>query len=90
MIQFYQITTGKSDRLLEKLLVEIGAAGTPVLFIDAIDRIDKEQQPIIVDVIHTIVESPLLDNWRVVVSLRDTGIEMLRNWLGEFLGVSRI
>lgn len=72
---------------LDRLLVEIGAAGTPILFIDAIDRIEKEHQPVIIDVIRTIVESPLLDNWRVVVSLRDTGIEVLRNWLGEFLNV---
>ena len=31
------------------------------------------------------MKSPLLNNWRIVVSLRDTGIEVLRNWLGEFL-----
>ena len=37
--------------------------------------------------IRTIVESRLLDDWRVVVSLRDTGIEVLRNWLGEFLDI---
>lgn len=65
--------------------MEIGAAGTPILFIDAIDRIEKEYQPIILDVIRAIVDSPLLDNWRIVVSLRDTGIEVLRNWLGDFL-----
>ncbi|PLY14975.1 MAG: ATP-binding protein [Sedimenticola sp.] len=86
----YATSQGLSGAPLEKLLVEIGAASTPVLFIDAIDRIDKEHQPIIVDVIHTIVESPLLDNWRVVVSLRDTGIEVLRNWLGEFLDVLKV
>ncbi|MCI5159907.1 MAG: ATP-binding protein, partial [Candidatus Electrothrix sp. AUS1_2] len=28
---------------------------------------------------------PFLNNWRVIVSLRDTGIEVLRNWLGNFL-----
>ena len=37
--------------------------------------------------IRTIVESPLLGNWRIVVSLRNTGIEILRNWLGNFLDV---
>jgi hypothetical protein len=88
------ISYAASQRLsgapLEKLLVEIGAAGTPILFIDAIDRIEKEHQPIILDVIRVIVESPLLDNWRVVVSLRDTGIEVLRNWLGHFLDVLKV
>ena len=83
----YSTSQGLSGAPLEQLLVEIGAVGTPILFIDAIDRIDKEHQPIIIDVIHAIVESPLLDNWSVVVSLRDTGIEVLRNWLGDFLDV---
>ena len=83
----YATSQGISGAPLEQLLVELGAAGAPILFIDAIDRIDKEHQPIILDVIRAIVESPLLDNWRIVVSLRDTGIEVLRNWLGEFLDI---
>ena len=86
----YATSQGLSSVSLEHLLLEVGAAGTPILFIDAIDRINNEHQPIIIDVIRTIVESPLLDNWRVVVSLRDTGIEMLRNWLGEFLDVLKV
>lgn len=81
----YASLQGLSDTPLERLLVEIGAVGTPILFIDAIDRIEKNNQPIILDTISTIAESPLLDNWKVVVSLRDTGIEMLRNWLGNLL-----
>lgn len=86
----YATSQGLSRAPLEQLLVEVGAAGTPILFIDAIDRIEKEHQPIILDVIRTIVESPLLGNWRVVVSLRDTGIEMLRNWLGDLLDVLKV
>lgn len=83
----YARSQGLSGAPLEQLLVEVGATGTPILFIDAIDRVEKEHQPVILDVIRTIVESPLLDNWRIVVSLRDTGIEVLRNWLGKFLNV---
>ncbi|MFL6258614.1 MAG: ATP-binding protein [Thermoanaerobaculia bacterium] len=86
----YATSQGLSGAPLEQLLVEVGVAGTPLIFIDAIDRIEKEHQPIILDVIRAIVESPLLDNWRVVVSLRDTGIEVLRNWLGEFLDVLKV
>jgi len=86
----YANSLGLSGTSLEQLLVEIGAAGTPILFIDAIDRIEKVFQPVILDVIHTIVESPLLDNWQVVVSLRDTGIEVLRNWLGHFLDALKV
>lgn len=81
----YATAQGLSDAPLERLLVEIDATGTSTLFIDAIDRIEKQHQPIIIDVIRTIVKSPLLSNWRIVVSLRDTGIEVLRNWLGDFL-----
>ncbi|MDH5668241.1 MAG: hypothetical protein OEY86_09550 [Nitrospira sp.] len=86
----YATSQGLSGSPLEQLLVEVGAAGTPILFINAIDRIEKERQPVILDVIRVIVESPLLDNWRVVVSLRDTGIEVLRNWLGEFLDALKV
>lgn len=86
----YAASQGLSDAPLEQLLVEVGATGTPILFIDAIDRIEKDRQPIILDVIRVIAESPLLDNWRVVVSLRDTGIEVLRNWLGHFLDVLKV
>jgi hypothetical protein len=86
----YAASQGLSGAPLEQLLVEVGASGTPILFIDAIDRIEKEHQPIILDVIRTIVESPLLDNWRVVTSLRDTGIEVLRNWLGGYLDALKV
>lgn len=81
----YATSQGLSSTSLEKLLIEVGTVGTPILFIDAIDRVEKEQQAVILDVIRAIVESPLLSEWRVVVSLRDTGIEVLRNWLGGFL-----
>jgi hypothetical protein len=86
----YAASHGLSGAPLENLLVEVGAAGTPILFIDAIDRIEKEHQPVILDLIRVIRDSPLLDNWRVVVSLRDTGIEVLRNWLAEFLDALKV
>lgn len=86
----YATSQGLSGAPLEQLLMEVGAAGTPILFVDAIDRIEKANQPVILDVVRAIVESPLLNNWRVVVSLRDTGIEVLRNWLGGFLDVLKV
>lgn len=86
----YATSQGLSGAPLEKILVEVGAVGTPILFIDAIDRIEKVNQPVILDVVRTIVESPLLNKWCVVVSLRDTGIEVLRNWLGDFLDVLKV
>jgi len=86
----YAVSQGLSGASLEQLLVEVGRVGTPILFIDAIDRIEKQYQPIVIDLIRTIVDSPLLDNWRVIASLRDTGIEVLRNWLGELLDVLKV
>ncbi len=86
----YATSQGLSDASLEHLLLEVGSSGTPILFIDAIDRIEKEHQPVIIDLIRALAQSPLLIDWRIVVSLRDTGIEILRNWLGEFLDVLKI
>lgn len=86
----YAASQGLSGAPLEQLLVEVGRTGAPILFIDAIDRVEKEQQPIILDVIRVIVESDQLSDWRVVVTLRDTGIEVLRNWLGEFLAALKV
>jgi len=81
----YAISQSLSETRLERLLVEVGAVGTPTLFIDAIDRVATAQQPVFLQVIQTIATSPDLAHWRVVASLRDTGIEVLRNWLGEAL-----
>jgi hypothetical protein len=81
---------GLSGASLSDLLVEIAATGSAVLYIDAIDRIEKEHQPVVLDVLRTIMGSPLLNNWRIVVSLRDTGIEPLRNWMGELLDAAGV
>lgn len=81
----YAISQGLSATSLETLLVEVAAVGTPTLFIDAIDRVATAQQPVFLQVIQTIATSPELAHWRIVASLRDTGIEVLRNWLGEAL-----
>ena len=81
----FAVANGLSGAALASLLVEIGSTGSRTLFIDGIDRIEKEHQPIVRDVLKTIVDSPLLSDWKVVVSVRDTGIEPLRNWLGDVL-----
>ncbi|MDV0438282.1 hypothetical protein [Xanthomonas sacchari] len=81
----YAISQGLSATSLETLLVEVAAVGTPTLFVDAIDRVATAQQPVFLQVIQTIATSPKLTHWRIVASLRDTGIEVLRNWLGGAL-----
>lgn len=79
----YASMQGLSAQPLVQLLSHIEKVGTPVLFIDAIDRTEKEQQPIILDIIRTIIQSPELANWRIVASLRDTSVDALQHWLGD-------
>ncbi|MFY0527350.1 hypothetical protein ACN28I_30795 [Archangium gephyra] len=64
-----------------ELLVEIGSAGTPVLFIDGIDRIKPEQRGIVSDLFHTIERDKELRHWRALVTSRDQGLEVLRSWI---------
>lgn len=62
------------------LLAEIGATGTPILFIDGIDRIRPDQQHIITDLLWTIEADPNLQHWKVLATSRDQGLEAFRNW----------
>ena len=81
---------------IEILLSEIAATGTSILFIDGIDRIQPTQRKIVIDLLNTILTSPLLSSWRILVTCRDVGIEPLRNWLpsklirGEGMGTVNV
>jgi hypothetical protein len=77
----YAISLRLQHRSLVQLLSEIGSAGTPILFIDGIDRIKTEQRNIVMDILHAIESEPALSHWRVVVSSRDQGLEVFRSWL---------
>lgn len=79
--QAFAQSIGLSCRDPKTLLAEIGALGTPYLFIDGIDRIESAQRNIITDLLYPILHSEALSDWRVVVTARDIGIEPLRNWL---------
>ena len=68
-------------RRLGDLLTEVAAAGTPILFIDGLDRIEVEQRSIVNDLLNLLAEIPGLEEWRVVASVRDNGLEPLRTWL---------
>ena len=83
-------THGLSGATLQNLLVEIAATGSAIFYIDAIDRIEKEHQPVVLNIMRAITGSPLLDNWRILFSLRDTGIEPIRNWMGELFDATGI
>jgi hypothetical protein len=62
------------------LLTEIGSAGTPILFIDGIDRVRPDQQGVIIDLLNAIHRTPTLSHWRVLVTSRDQGLEAFRAW----------
>ena len=65
---------------LPELLIEIGTAGEPILFIDGIDRIRPDQKGIITDILRTIEGNEDLAHWKVVASSRDQGLEPYRAW----------
>ena len=71
---------GLSNTDAVQLLLEIGSTGTPILFIDGVDRIRPDQQGVIVDLINAIQSEPNLSNWKVLVSSRDQGLEAFRAW----------
>lgn len=64
------------------LLAELAAGGPPILFVDGIDRINGARRNIVVDLLNTMLAMPD-SHWRVIATLRDTGIEPLRTWLPQ-------
>ncbi|MHB1587580.1 MAG: hypothetical protein ACYCRH_11520 [Acidiferrobacteraceae bacterium] len=77
----YSTTQGIGPAPLEDILVELASVGTPVVFVDGLDRIDVHHRGILTDIFNTILDSGILSNWQVVASVRDTGIEPVRTWL---------
>jgi len=83
----FATTMGLSGADLVTLLVELEAVGSNVLYIDGIDRIEKQHQGVVADVVRAVIREPLLTAWRVVISLRDTGSEPLRTWLPDLFRI---
>jgi hypothetical protein len=77
----YAQSIGLSATSIETLLTEIAATGSAILFVDGIDRVEVSNRGIISDLIETILDSPLLTNWKIIATSRDNGIEPLRTWL---------
>ncbi|HEX7185838.1 MAG TPA: AAA family ATPase [Thermoanaerobaculia bacterium] len=71
---------GLQHRIVADLLTEIGATGTPILFIDGIDRVRPDQKGILTDLLRAIEENEHLSNWKVLASSRDQGLEAYRAW----------
>lgn len=73
-------TLGLKHRSVSSLLAEIGATGTPILFIDGIDRIRPDHRGIVSDIVRAIEENEALSNWKVLATSRDQGLEAYRTW----------
>ncbi|WP_455296646.1 AAA family ATPase [Brucella pituitosa] len=73
-------TLGLKHRSVSSLLAEIGATGTPILFIDGIDRIRPDHRGIVSDILKAIEGNEALSNWKVVATSRDQGLEAYRTW----------
>lgn len=81
---------GLSTTSIVDLLAEIAATGTATLYIDGIDRVEKQHQGVIADVVRAILGDPLLADWKIVVSLRDAGSEPVRTWLPDLFEKGRL
>lgn len=77
----YATSIGIVSGDLEALLIEIGAVGTSTLFIDGLDRVDPETRGVITDLLEVMLKSKALHAWRVIATIRDTGIEPVRVWI---------
>lgn len=77
----YAMSTGIGAGDLEELLVEFTGIGLSTVFVDGLDRVEVQHRGILLDVINTILNSPLLNRLRILATVRDTGIEPLRTWL---------
>lgn len=64
-----------------ELMAQMGASGTPTLFIDGIDRIAPDRRGVIIDLIHVIESDPAFQRWRIVATSRDQGLEAYRQWV---------
>ena len=65
---------------LSGLLTEIGSVGTPILFVDGIDRVNPDQKGIITDILKTIQSHEHLAKWKVIATSRNQGLEAYRSW----------
>ena len=71
---------GLKHHMIADILAEIGSAGTPILFIDGIDRIRPDQKGIITDILRVIEADDQFVNWKTLASSRDQGLEAYRAW----------
>ncbi|MCH2070579.1 ATP-binding protein [Acinetobacter pittii] len=82
----YLSRVGLPSFSISEWLISLEAVGgVPIVFIDGIDRISENSKPIIEELITTIFNNHDLTNWKIVTTLRDTGLEPLKLWVGALL-----
>jgi hypothetical protein len=52
---------------------------------DGIDRIKQEERGIVTDLLRAIETENALSHWRILVTSRDQGLEVLRSWIPSSL-----
>lgn len=82
----YLSRVGLPSFSISEWLISLEAVGgVPIVFIDGIDRVSENSKPIIGELIRTIFNNHDLTNWKIVTTLRDTGLEPLKVWVGALL-----
>lgn len=82
----YLSRVGLPSFSISEWLISLEAVGgVPIVFIDGIDRVSENSKPIIEELIRTIFNNHDLTNWKIVTTLRDTGLEPLKVWVGTLL-----
>jgi len=82
----YLSRVGLPSFSISEWLISLEAVGgVPIVFIDGIDRVSENSKPIVEDLIRTIFNDHDLTNWKIVTTLRDTGLEPLKVWMGDLL-----
>jgi hypothetical protein len=71
---------GLQHTAVTDLLAEIGATGTPILFIDGIDRLRPDRRGVVTDLLQAIESDPSLSHWKVLATSRDQGLETYSAW----------
>ncbi len=66
---------------LTTTLRELGRGGSRTLFIDGADKMDAATQVTVNDVLRTIADTPDLDDWRVVMTMREENEQRVDGWL---------
>ena len=87
----YLSRVGLPSFSVSEWLISLEAVGgVPIVFIDGIDRVSENSKPLVEDLIRTILNNYDLANWKIVATLRDTGLEPLKVWIGALLNNTKI